>query len=117
VLSVSARSKEDDMHQAVEAIVYPDGRVEVREAVRATTPRRAILTILDEAPGGVQNATERPVPSVREALRAAGLLVEFSPAPAAMQPLSETERAALAARIGPGTPLSQIINEDRDERF
>jgi len=53
---------------------------------------------------------------VRAALDAAGILAPVTPSP--ISPLSEAERAALAAQLMvPGaTPLSQIISEDREER-
>ena len=53
---------------------------------------------------------------VRAALDAAGILAPV--APAAVSPLSEAERAALAEQlVVPGaTPLSQIIIDDREER-
>jgi len=37
--------------------------------------------------------------------------------PAELKPLSRAARAALARRIPAGTSLSQIIIEDREERF
>lgn len=55
---------------------------------------------------------------VEQALRAAGLLTA-SPSQTPQAPvLSEEARAALAQRIGAtgGTPLSQIIIEERDGR-
>ncbi len=53
---------------------------------------------------------------VRAALESAGILAPV--APAAVPPLREPERAALAEHLAvPGaTPLSQIIIEDREER-
>ena len=53
---------------------------------------------------------------VRAALDAAGILEPVTPL--TMAPLSEAERASLAAELEvPGaTPLSQIIIEDREER-
>ena len=37
------------MHRTVEAIVEADGRVRLLEPIQLGTPRRALLTILDEA--------------------------------------------------------------------
>lgn len=105
------------MHQTVEAIIYPDGRVEMREPVAADTPRRALVTILDEMPREPHQRPQQATPTVREVLRAAGLLAELTAGTASAQPLSDGERHALAERIGSGTSLSQIIDEDRDERF
>lgn len=53
---------------------------------------------------------------VRAALESAGILAPVPPA--AVTPLREAERAALAEHLAvPGaTPLSQIISEDREER-
>lgn len=50
-------------------------------------------------------------------LKAEGLLEVPEDIPAELKPLSKEEREALARRIPPGTPLSQIIIEDRDEQF
>jgi hypothetical protein len=105
------------MHQTVEAIIYPDGRVEMREPVAADAPRRALVTILDEMPRELHQIPQPATPTVREVLRAAGLLAEIKAGTAPGQPLSNGERQALAERVGAGTPLSQIIDEDRDERF
>jgi hypothetical protein len=37
--------------------------------------------------------------------------------PAQTVPLSRAEREALARRIPHGTPLSQVIDEEREDRF
>ena len=50
-------------------------------------------------------------------LTAAGLQELPEDIPENLEPLSEEELDALWARIPPGTPLSQIIIEDRDEQF
>lgn len=105
------------MHQTIEAIIHPDGTIEALEAISSTAPRRALLTILDEPPAlslfGVQDDDDQSV----AVLRAAGLLMVPEDIPAGLVPLSEEERAAVAQRIPAGTPLSQIIIEDREERF
>jgi hypothetical protein len=36
--------------KTVEAIIEPDGEVRLVESVQVTSPRRALVTILDEAP-------------------------------------------------------------------
>lgn len=38
------------MHRTIEAIIHPDGTVEVLEPVAGQARRRALLTILDEPP-------------------------------------------------------------------
>jgi predicted DNA-binding antitoxin AbrB/MazE fold protein len=57
---------------------------------------------------------------VRAALSAAGLLSSHPPIelPHGVHPLTEQERAELADRLGKfsGTPLSEIIIEEREER-
>jgi hypothetical protein len=50
-------------------------------------------------------------------MQAEGLIVIPEDIPAELTPLSPEEREALARRIPPGTPLSQLIDEDRDEQF
>lgn len=105
------------MHQTIEAIIHPDGTIEALETISSTAPRRALLTILDEPPAlslfGVQDDDDQSV----AVLRVAGLLMVPEDIPAGLVPLSEEERAAVAQRIPAGTPLSQIIIEDREERF
>jgi hypothetical protein len=103
------------MHRTVEVIVHPDGRIELLEPITGLAPRRALLTILEEPPPAV------PPRSSDEALdallRAAGLQEDLDELPADLEPLSEEALSALWARIPAGTPLSQIIDEDRDETF
>jgi hypothetical protein len=107
------------MYRTIEVIVYPDGRIEPLEPLAVSGPRRALLTTLDEPPVEV-SARPGVSPSTAEffaQLRAEGLIEVPEDIPATLQPLSEEEREALARRIPSGTPLSQIIIEDRDEQF
>jgi hypothetical protein len=105
------------MHRTIEAIIHPDGTVEVLEPVTGAARRRALLTILDEPPPtphpGPQSEGER----FAAALRAAGLLDDVDDIPDDLHMMTDEERAALARRIPPGTPLSEIIIEEREERF
>jgi hypothetical protein len=107
------------MHRTIEAILHPDGTVELLEPIADSGPRRVLVTILEEP------ATPAPLsaPPLSEGerldavLRAAGLLDDTSDIPADLEPLSDEARATLARRIPHGTPLSTIIHEDREERF
>jgi hypothetical protein len=104
------------MHRTVEAIIHPDGRVEPLEPVSGVAPRRALLTILEEPPlAAAPPATDDT--ALDALLRAAGLQEEPDEIPADLEPLSEEALNALWARIPAGTPLSQIVIEDRDETF
>lgn len=107
------------MHRTIDVIVHADGTIEPLEPVAISGSRRALLTILDEtsaqpAPGLQGN------PSMAEffaQLRAEGLIEVPEDIPADLMPLSEEKREALARRIPSGTPLSEIIIEEREERF
>jgi len=44
------------MIQTVEAVVDPNGNVRLLEDIRLTGPRRALLTILDDAPRSEETA-------------------------------------------------------------
>jgi hypothetical protein len=107
------------MHRTIDVIVHADGTIEPLEPVVITGARRAFLTILDEppAPPAPGLAVEPSIAQLLTQLRAEGLLVVPEDLPAEIKPLSHEERAALAQRIPAGTPLSQIISEDREERF
>jgi hypothetical protein len=106
------------MHRTIEAILHPDGTIELLEPLPGNGRRRALLTILEETPA---STTDTPPLTDAErldaALRAAGLLHNADAIPATLEPLSTEERAALAQRNTGGTPLSQIIIEEREERF
>ena len=105
------------MHRTIEAIIHADGTIEALEAIEGTAPRRALLTILDEPPAsslpGVVDDDDQAI----AVLRAAGLLIVPEDIPAGLVPLTEAQLDELWTRIPPGTPLSQIIIEDREERF
>lgn len=105
------------MQRTVEAILHPDGTIEVLEPLVADTPRRVLLTILDEAPRHRDVTLAGTTDEATRCLDAAGLLDAADDIPATLTPLAETERIALAAQIPAGTPLSQLIDEDREERF
>jgi hypothetical protein len=101
--------------RSIEAIIHPDGRIEPLESVATALPQRAIITILGDetiSPPNLHSHRER----VRAALRARNLLVE-APAHPSVLALSEEDRAALARQYAAGTPLSQIVIEDREEPF
>lgn len=105
------------MYRTIEAILHPDGTIELLESPPGNGRRRALLTILEELP---PLSTSTPLTDAEQfdaVLRAAGLLDEVEDIPADLEPLSEAEVDALWARNPGGTPLSQIIIEDREERF
>jgi predicted DNA-binding antitoxin AbrB/MazE fold protein len=54
--------------------------------------------------------------AVDEALLAAGLMAPRAVDPAALRPLTDAERDALARHISAGRPLSEIIVEERGGR-
>jgi hypothetical protein len=102
------------MHRTIEAIVHPDGRIEALEPIESRGLRRALITILDEAPQPVLESDAERLDAV---LCAAGLLDRASDIPEDLVMLSDTERVVLAQRNTRGIPLSQIISEGREERF
>jgi hypothetical protein len=107
------------MHRTIDVIVHADGTIEPLEPLAVDGSRRALLTILDEPSAEVAS---RPKAGLSTAelfaqLRAEGLIEVPEDIPADLMPLSEEEREALAQRIPAGTPLSQIIIEEREERF
>lgn len=107
------------MHRTIDVIVHADGTIEPLEPVAVNGSRRALLTILEEA------STEPVSPPLGTPstaaffaqLQAEGLIEIPEDIPADLKPLSRQEREALAQRIPPGTPLSEIIIEEREERF
>jgi hypothetical protein len=105
------------MHRTIEAIIHPDGRVEVLEPVAGVVKRRALLTILDEPPPTPHPGPQSEAERFEAALRAAGLLDVVDDIPDDLHMMTDEERAAMARRILPGTPLSEIIIEEREERF
>lgn len=107
------------MYCTIEAIVHPDGRIQPLEPLAISGPRRALLTILDEPPVEVsaQPGGNPSTTAFFAQLQAEGLIEPLEDIPADVMPLSEEERKALARRQPTGTPLSQIIIEDRDEQF
>ncbi|MCS6937913.1 MAG: hypothetical protein RMJ55_01420 [Roseiflexaceae bacterium] len=104
------------MPRTVEVIVHADGRIEPLEPIVVSGTQRGLLTIL-ETPS---DATEAPqnitVATLIAQLRAEGLLTSLESGAVEKQ-LSLAERIALAQRVSDGRPLSQVILEDREERF
>jgi hypothetical protein len=104
--------------QTIEAILMPDGSIQLSEHVHAPTPRRVLVTILDEPAQVIKgNAPKTEHDRVAEALLAAGLTKpRSSHIPDGL--LSSQERAALAQQFAQrgGKPLSQIVLEEREER-
>jgi len=106
------------MHRTIEAIIHPDGTVEVLEPVAGAAKRRALLTILDEPPlSDSQPAPQSEGERFAAALHAAGLLDDVDDIPDDLHMMTDEERKALWARTPKGTPLSEIIIEEREERF
>jgi hypothetical protein len=104
------------MHRTIDVIVHADGTIEPLEPVTVSGSRRALLTILEEAPAR-RSAPVNDDVTLDALLLAAGLQELPEEVPADLEPLSEEALDALWARIPAGTPLSQIVIEDREERF
>lgn len=105
------------MYQTIEAIVHPDGTIEPLEAIAPCGRRRALLTILDEAPAtGAQDAPLHSAERLDAVLRAAGLLDDDRDRRVAGATLSDAARDALWERNRVGTPLSTIIATEHDEQ-
>jgi hypothetical protein len=104
------------MHRIVEAVIHPDGHIETLEAVGGFGYRRALLTILDEpaVPIVLQPGNDAALDAT---LRAVGLQEEPGEVSAELEPLTEEALDDLWKRIPMGTPLAQIIIEDREEQF
>ena len=105
------------LHRTVEAIVHPDGRIELSEPLIVAGVRRALVTILEERPQPLPLPTDDDAARFDAALRSAGLLDNTDDIPADLHPLAVVERERLAQRNAEGTPLSEIIIEEREERF
>ncbi len=107
------------MHRTIDVIVHADGTIEPLEPVAVTGSRRALFTILEES-SALSAARPQSGPSLAEffaQLQAEGLVEVPDDIPAELTPLPRHEREALARRIPAGTPLSQIIIEEREENF
>lgn len=104
------------MHRTIDVIVHTDGTIEPLEPVAVSGPRRALLTILEDAPASA-TAPANDDAAIDALLVAAGLQEVPEEVPDSLSPLSEEALDALWARIPTGTPLSQIVLEDREETF
>lgn len=111
------------MHFTIEAIVHPDGRVELLEPITTSQPRRALVALLDESPGeairlaGPSGAQTDAAIVVEDLLVRSGVVRPRHALPAGRWVPGPDELAARAKAIPLGTPLSQIVLEDREERF
>ena len=104
------------MHRTIDVIVHADGTIEPLEPVAVSGSRRALLTILEEGPVHVSAPVDDNA-TLDALLLAAGLQELLAEVPDDLEPLSEEALDALWARIPAGTPLSQIVIEDREESF
>lgn len=133
------------MPRTIEVIVHADGRIEPLEPIVVSEERRGLLTIL-ETPAEATEATQSiTLATLFAQLQSEGLLASPKPGaartpliddatldallltaglqetpediPESLEPLSEVALDALWRRIPDGTPLSQIVIEDREERF
>jgi hypothetical protein len=103
------------MHRTIEAIVHPDGRVELLEPVLLTTTQRALVTVLAEEPRKPLENQSNERMRIRVALAARGAILPPLEIPAEHKLMSNSEREALAAQIGPGVSLSTYIMQEREE--
>lgn len=103
------------MHQTIDVIIHADGTIEPLEPISTGRSRRALLTILEET------SIPAPVADDDDALDALLLAAGLQELPiegtAESEFLSEEALDALWQRIPNGTPLSQIVVEDREETF
>ncbi len=105
--------------QTIEAVLMPDGTIRLSQSLHAKTPQRVLVTLLDEParlafPETIQSERDR----IDAVLIAAGLMQPREPQ-VLTGLLSDTERADLAKRMAHagGKPLSEVILEDREERW
>ncbi|NCC30920.1 MAG: hypothetical protein EOM24_02725 [Chloroflexia bacterium] len=104
------------MHRTIDVIIHADGTIEPLEPLAVSGSQRALLTILEHAPadgGAVVDDNE----AIDALLLAAGLQDIPEDILADLEPLSEEAVDALWMRIPAGTPLSQLVIEDREETF
>lgn len=104
------------MSQMIDVIIHADGRIEPLAPVTGHGTRRARLIILDPAPP-VAPQSAQDDDALDALLIAAGLQDGAGDLPDDLVPLSEAELDAFWARLPIGTPLSQIVIEDREETF
>ena len=108
------------MHQTIEAVIYPDGRIVASESLAGSRSRRALLVVLDEP---VVQELERLIgpltlpDQVDLLLREAGLLDSLDDVPRYLRPFDEGERVSLAALLPAYPPLGELINDEREERL
>lgn len=104
------------MQRTIDVIVHADGTIEPLEPVLVSGARRAVLTILEDSPASESVAPDDDA-ALDALLLAAGLQELPDEVSEELAPLSEEALDALWARIPAGTPLSQIVIEDREETF
>lgn len=134
------------MPRTIEVIVHADGRIEPLEPIVVSGDQRGLLTILETPSEVTEAAQNSTLAALMAQLQSEGLLaapepgaVQASPIddtimidallitaglqempgdiPESLEPLTEAALDALWGRIPDGTPLSQIVIEDREERF
>jgi hypothetical protein len=104
--------------RSVEAIIHPDGRIEALEPLRITSPQRAIITVLEEAPmsPGATDVSELPENKRIEAvLIAAGLVRPRPPLTSDISIPTAAELKEVAERLPAGLSLSEYIIAEREE--
>lgn len=106
------------MHRTIEVIVHADGTFQPLEALEIRGKRRALLTILEEIPQSTTPATLTDLEPtiILKHLHQKGLIIFSEEGSTEKIPLSRAERELLAKSIPIGTPLSQIIVDDREDR-
>lgn len=104
------------MPRTIEVIVHADGRIEPLEPIVISGTRRGVLTILETPSDATEASQKTALAALLEQLYAEGLLTSLESGAIERQ-LSRKERIALAQRLSGSRPLSQIILEDREDRF
>jgi len=104
------------MQRTIDVIVHADGTIELLEPVVVSGARRALRTILEDGPARVTTPADNDA-SINALLLRAGREELPDEIPDDLEPRSEEALDVLWARIPAGTPLSQIVIEDREETF
>ncbi|MBA3944101.1 MAG: antitoxin family protein [Herpetosiphonaceae bacterium] len=92
--------------------IYEDGVLRLLVPLSLPEHTQVEVTVDVPATATFRDSRER----IRAALVAGGLSRAQSEPWAGPPPLSTEERASLAQQVGPGRPLSEIINEEREGR-